>query len=41
MTERAYGQVGLLSPDSERGDSFGTAQKTIELVRPRLEHGLR
>ena len=27
MTERAYGQVGLLSPDSERGDSFGTPKK--------------
>jgi hypothetical protein len=27
MTERAYDQVGLLSPDSERGDSFGTPKK--------------
>ena len=27
MTERAYGQVGLLSPGSERGDSFGTPKK--------------
>ena len=29
MTERAYGQIGLLSPDSERGDSFGTPKKQL------------
>jgi hypothetical protein len=27
MTERAYGQVGSLSPVSERGNSFGTPKK--------------
>ena len=27
MTERAHGQIGLLSPDLERGDSFGTPKK--------------
>src|SRR5271154_522328 len=26
-TERAHGQIGLLSPDSERGDSFGTPKR--------------
>ena len=37
---RAYGQVGSLSPDSERGDSFGTP-KNNRVSAAALEHGLR